>query len=510
MFHDYDVAVIGAGVVGAAICRDLSRYRIRVALIEKECEVSFGTSKANSGIIHAGFHSAPGTLKARLAVAGNREFDRLADELGFPFERRGEMVVAFTEEEIQLLQSLYRQGVQNGVNYMELIGRERALEMEPNLSPDLLGALYAPTAGIIGPYDYCFALVENSIQNGVDLLLGERVVWIGKAGWRGLQIETESGSKLSAHFVVNAAGLHADEVASYVGITDFKILPRKGEEYLLDRRVGGLIKRVVFPVPTAVSKGMLVIPTVDGPVMVGPTADDIDNKMDFSTTREGLKRVFEHAQKMVPAIRSTDVITSFVGIRPVATGGDFIIGETKVPGFINVAGIQSPGLTASPAIATLVRETLLKQGLKLEVDPSFNPRRKPFVKIRRSVEQGDFDAVRRIVERDNKYSRIVCRCENVTEAEVIEAIRRGHVTLDGIKYATRAGMGRCQGGFCTYRVMKIINRETGIPFERITKKGPGSEIVRIRLDKMGEPENRPPEEKRTRKSRRKRSRERAR
>lgn len=513
MFHDYDVAVIGAGVVGAAICRELSRYNIKVTLIEKECEVSFGTSKANSGIIHAGFNPPTGSLKARLSVAGNREFDTLAEELGFPFERRGEMVVAFTEEEIQILQTIYRRGLENGVNYMELLGRERALEMEPNLSPDLLGALFAPTAGIIGPYEYCFALVENAVQNGVDLLLGERVVWIGKTGWWGHHIETESGRKLSARFVVNAAGLYADEVASYVGITDFKILPRKGEEYLLDRRVGGLVKRVVFPVPTAESKGMLVIPTVDGPVMVGPTADEIDNKGDFSTTREGLKKVFEHAQRMVPAIRSTDVITSFVGIRPVAvssrsaaTGDDFIIGETRVPGFINAAGIQSPGLTASPAIAALIKETLLKQGLKLEVKSSFDPHRKPFVKIRPFVERGDFDSIRQLVEKDRRYSHLVCRCENVTEAEVVEAIRRGHVTLDGIKYATRVGMGRCQGGFCTYRVMKIINRETGIPFERITKKGPGSEIVRIRLPKMGEPEKRATNKKRPKKSGRRRSR----
>ncbi len=506
MFQDYDVAVIGAGVVGAAICRELSRYKIKVALIEKESDVSFGTSKANSGIIHAGFHAPPGSLKARFAVAGNREFDILAEELGFPFERRGEMVVAFTEEEIQILQTLYRRGVENGVNYMELLGRERALEMEPNLSPDILGALYAPTAGIIGPYEYCFALVENAVQNGVDLLLGERVIWVGKTGWRGHQIETESGTKLSARFVVNAAGLYADEVASYVGITGFKILPRKGEEYLLDRRVGGLVTRVIFPVPTAESKGMLVIPTVDGPVMVGPTADEIDNKQDFSTTREGLKRVFEHAQKMVPAIRTADVITSFVGIRPVSSTDDFILGDTEVPGFINAAGIQSPGLTASPAIAAFVRETLLKQGLKLEVNPTFDPLRKPFIKVRPFVEKDDFESIKQLVKEDPRYGHLVCRCEHVTEAEVVEAIRRGHVTLDGIKYATRAGMGRCQGGFCTYRTMKIIHRETGIPFERITKKGPGSEIVRIRLPKMGESDERDSDNHARKRSGRRRSR----
>jgi glycerol-3-phosphate dehydrogenase len=325
--------------------------------------------------------------------------------------------------------------------------------------------------------------VENAVQNGVDLYLGEKVTWIGKA-WRGLQMETSSGLKISSRYVVNAAGLFADEVASYMGITDFKILPRKGEEYLLDRRVGDLIRRVIFPVPTAASKGMLVIPTVEGPVMVGPTAEDTNRKDDFSTTREGLKSVFQHAQKMVPGIRSADVITSFVGIRPVATGDDFIIGNTRVPGFINAAGIQSPGLTASPAIALMVKDILLAEGLKLEVKQDFEPRRKPFLRIRAGVEDRDYETVAGITATDRGYNRLVCRCENVTEAEIVEAVRRGHTTLDGIKYATRAGMGRCQGGFCTYRVMKIISRETGIPFERITKKGPGSEIAPIKLDKM--------------------------
>ncbi len=487
MSGSYDVAVIGAGVVGASICRELARYKTKVALIEKESDVSFGTSKANSGIIHAGFHAAPGSLRARLAVPGNREFDRLADELGFPFERRGEMVIAFTEEELRVLQSLYRKGVQNGVLYMELIGRERALELEPNLSPDLLGALLAPTAGIIGPYEYCFALVENAVQNGVDLYLEEKVTWIGKTR-QGLQLETSSGFKITSSYIVNAAGLFADEVAAYVGVTDFKILPRKGEEYLLDRRVGNLVRRVIFPVPTAESKGMLVIPTVEGPVMVGPTAEDTSRKDDFSTTRKGLESVFQHAQKIVPGIRSTDVITSFVGVRPVASGDDFIIGSTKVPGFINVAGIQSPGLPASPAIALMVKDILLGEGLKLEVRQDFACRRKPFLKIRACVENRDFDTLENIFAKDRGYHHLVCRCENVTEAEIVEAIRRGHTTLDGIKYATRAGMGRCQGGFCTYRVMKIISREAGIPFEKISKKGPGTEIVPIKLPKTDERE----------------------
>ncbi len=482
----YDVLIIGAGVVGASIARLLSRYRIKVAVIDKEMDVSFGTSKANSGIIHAGFHAPFGTLKARLVVEGNRQFDRLAGELEFPFERRGELVVAFTEEELRILQSLYENGRENNVQYMEIIGRNRVLEMEPNLSMDIIGALYAPTAGIIGPYEYCFALIENAVKNGVDLFIGQKVIGIEKLKDRRLHVFTEKGSILTGHFVINAAGLYADDIASYMDLHDFKITPRKGEEYLLDRRVGSLVTRVIFPVPTKHSKGMLVIPTVDGPVMVGPTDEPIKNREDFSTTKNGLQKVFEHAKKMVPSIGSTDVITSFAGIRPAATGEDFIIGTTTVSGFINAAGIQSPGLTASPAIAEMIRDILLTQGLELAVKPDFNPKRKAFMRIRKSVDARDFDYIKKLIAMEPNYAKIVCRCENITEAEIIAAIRRGHTTLDSLKFATRAGTGRCQGGFCTYRIMRILNREIGIPYEKISKKGLGSELVLFRLPK-GEP-----------------------
>ncbi len=488
MGEEYDVLIIGAGVVGASVARLLSRYRIRVAVIDREVDVSFGTSKANSGIIHAGFHAPFGTLKARLVVEGNRQFDRLAEELEFPFERRGELVVAFNEEELHILQSLYENGRKNNVQYIEIIGRNGVLEMEPNLSTDIIGALYAPTAGIIGPYEYCFALIENAVKNGVDLFLGQEAIGIeksgnGKSGNKSLKVHTEKGTALTARFVVNAAGLYADDIAALAGMRDFKILPRKGEEYLLDRRVGRLVTRVVFPVPTEHSKGMLVIPTIDGPVMVGPTDEPVDNREDFSTTKNGLQKVFEHAKKMVPSVESTDVITSFAGIRPAAEGEDFIIGTTVVTGFINAAGIQSPGLTASPAIAEMIRDILLTQGLELAVKPDFNPKRRAFSRIRSSVDARDFDYIKKLIATEPNYARLVCRCENITEAEVVAAIRRGHTTLDSLKFATRAGTGRCQGGFCTYRIMRILHRETGIPYEKISKKGPGSELVLYRLSK---------------------------
>ncbi len=486
MSDKYDVVIIGAGVVGAAIARQLSRYKLKVALLEKEADVSFGTSKANSGIIHGGFHAEPGTLKSKFAAKANRMFDGLCEELDFPFERRGELMVAFSEEDIRVLQTYYERGQANNVPYMELLGRERTLELEPNLSQDIVGALHAPTAGIICPYEYCFALVGNAVENGVELLLNHKVTWIGKKGRDSFEIETEAGTTLKSQFVVNAAGLYADEIAGFVGVADFKILPRKGEEYLLDRRVGTLVKKVIFPVPSKTSKGMLVIPTVDGPVMVGPTALDIDNKDDYSTTREGLNSVFEHAQKMVPAIRQSDIITSFVGLRPAATGGDFIIGKTKVTGFINAAGIQSPGLTASPVIGEFVKDILLREGLKLEADPTFDPsKRKRFTKVRHLIDSRDYDKLREVIKKDKEYSKLVCRCENVTEAEIVAAIKRGHITMDGIKFATRAGTGRCQAGFCTSRIMEILHRETGMSFDQITKKGPGSEVVLKELQKGG-------------------------
>lgn len=479
MSVEYDVLIVGAGVVGNAVARELAQFNLAVAVFEKECDVSFGTSKANSGIIHAGFHSPPGSLKAKLAVRSNPIFDQLAEELGFPFERRGELMVAFSEEDLRVLQDFYQRGVDNGVPNLEIVGRDRTLEMEPNLSPDVMGALHAPSAGVICPYEYAFAMRDNAAANGVKYHLNARLARLERRDDHFTAV-TDDGLESTSRFVVNAAGLQADEVAGLLGMDDFKILPRKGEEYLLDRRVGSLVSRVIFPIPTKKSKGMLVIPTVDGPVMVGPTAVDTDLKDDFSTSKEGLDQVFKHAQKMVPAIRTTDIITSFAGIRPVATGNDFIIGPTRVPGFINAAGIQSPGLTASPAIAEEVRDHLAAAGLELTSKDDFNPKRSgKITRFRTLLEKNDFKEIERLIGENPGYARLVCRCESVTEAEVVAAVRAGHVSLDGVKFATRARAGRCQGGFCTARILEIIRRETGEPFERIGKKGSGSELFPV-------------------------------
>lgn len=471
---DYDVAIIGAGCVGASIARRLSAYQIRVALLEKCADVCFGVSKANSGIIHAGFHHSVNTLKARLEIRGNLMFEQLQHELNFPFKRVGILVVAFSYEQMKAVEQLYEQGVANGVPLLEVCGRERLLTLEPKLNPDAVGGLYAPTGGIIEPYRYVFALVESARKNGVDLYTDFEVINEGKRRGRGFYIRAADGREIRAARVVNAAGLYADEVSRIFGGEEFRITPRKGEEFLLERGAAGFPNHVLFPVPGRHTKGMLVIPTVEGTMMIGPTAEEVVDKEDRETTAENLDRVFTMALQMVPIISRREIITSFVGQRPVMDGNDFFIDISgKAPHFIQAAGIQSPGLTASPAIGEYVKDLLKRDGLVLTEKPQYDP----FLPASPKVREMTPEALAERVRSNPQYGHIVCRCETVSEAEVVEAIRKGHTTLDGIKFYTRAGMGRCQGGFCSYKVMKLLERETGMPIEAITKRGGGSRIV---------------------------------
>lgn len=474
---DFDVAIIGAGVSGAAIARRLSRCRLTVALLERCVDVSFGVSKANSGIIHAGFHHDPASLKAKLEIEGNRAFDQLQAELGFPFRRAGIVVAAFSIEEMKVVDRLYSQGVANGAPDIQVVGRERLLALEPALSRDVVGGLFAPSGGIIEPYRFVFALVESAAANGVRLLTSWEAAAAEHRGgaWR---ILSSTGRQLSARWVVNAAGLQADRVSAMFGAEAFHILPRKGEEFILDKGAAGPPSRVIFPVPARTSKGVLVIPTVEGTVMLGPTADEGEDKEDTTTTPENLERVFGLAAQMVPRISKRDIITAFAGLRPTLPGDDFYIDLSRAaPAFVQVAGIQSPGLTASPAIAERVVGLLKSGGLDLVEKSRWIP---GIPRVRRTRDHAAWE-VDRLVAEDPAYGHLVCRCEGVSEAEVVEAIRKGHTTLDGVKYYTRAGMGRCQGGFCSYRVLQLISRETGLPLERITKHGPGSEVVRRRI-----------------------------
>ncbi|MBN1309571.1 MAG: NAD(P)/FAD-dependent oxidoreductase [Chitinispirillaceae bacterium] len=473
----FDVAIIGAGVCGAAIARTLSAYRLRVVLLEKEADVAFGVSKANSGIIHAGFHHPATSLKAKLEIQGNLMFEKLYYELGFPFKRVGVLVVAFSEEEMKTAAHLFSQGEENGVADLELCGAERVRALEPKVNRDAVGGLYAPGGGIIEPYRFVFALVECAIANGCVLSTGFDVSAVRRQREYFI-LAARSGRSVAARYAVNAAGLHADAVSAMFGAEQFTIIPRKGEEYLLDRGAEAFPNHVLFPVPAKKSKGILVIPTVEGTTMVGPTAVEVEDREDVSTSASNLKAVFAHAKHLMPSVSRRDIITSFAGMRPALATGDFYIAVSKkVPRLVQVAGIQSPGLTASPAIGEYVKELLKSCGCSLTEKPHFNPMLPKITTLRDCSPE----AMEQIIAHNPQYGNIICRCETVSEAQIVEAIRKGHVTLDGIKFYTRAGMGRCQGGFCTYKILKILARETGKKMTEFTKRGGESVIVKETL-----------------------------
>jgi len=469
---DYDVAIIGCGVSGVNIARRLSSYKLNVAILEKAVDVSFGTSKANSGIVHGGFHHNKKHLKARLEIQGSMMFDQLHRELHFPFRRCGIIVAALHDDEMKVVEHLYQQGVENDVIGIELCSRDRILEVEPKLSYDVVGGLFAPCGGIVEPYLFVFALAESALKNGVHLYTNFRVM-SGKHEDGRWTIQSGDNRTIKARYAINAAGLFADDVSRSFGAEDFTIHARKGEYFLMDRMTRARPERVVFPVPTLVSKGMLVIPTVEGTVLVGPTADAQDDKNDFSTTTENLEQILDSGKHMVPFLSRNDVITSFAGNRPCLDEDFYIDISGKVPAFIQVAGIQSPGLTASPAIGEYVKNLLKDMGLELTEKSGWDPHieERPRSRYLSSYQLDE------MIAKDPAWGNVVCRCENVSEAEIVRAIRLGHYTLDGIKYYTRSQMGRCQGGFCTYKIIKIIMRETGLSWDEVTKHGGSSRLL---------------------------------
>lgn len=474
---DFDVTIIGGGVIGCAIARELMRFDVRAILVEAETEVGFGTSKANSGIIHAGHHSSAATLKGRLEWAGNRRWGDLAAELGFGFDRVGDLTVAFTPDEVVTLRELHHEGEQAGVTGLELWDPERLRAEEPHLAPTILAALHAPTAGVVNPYEACFALIENAVVNGLQVACDEPVVGLDEIT-DGIVVTTPKRS-FTSRFVVNAAGLAADRVAELAGVRTFTLTARKGEEYLLDKRLRGLVSHIVFPCPTPTSKGILVIPTFDGTLMVGPTATEVDDRDDLTTTAAGADAVFAAVTRLVPGISAKDCIAEFAGVRAVSDTEDFVIEPTALPGFVNVAGIQSPGLTAAPAIADLVIEILRDLGAGFRPNPEFRPGIEEPVHVATLTPEERAE----LAETDARYAHVVCRCELVTEGEIADAIERGARTLDGLKFRTRAGMGRCQGGFCTWRCMQLLAGPDG-DLSSVTKRGGNSWVVR-RRDEIG-------------------------
>ena len=474
----YDVLIIGGGVTGSAIARELSRYDLKTALFEKGEDVCSGTSKANSGIAHAGFDAVPGSWKAKMNIRGSQMMEELSRKLDFPYKRNGSLVLCFDEKDRPRLEKLLQQGKENGVEGLEILEKKELLALEPALSEEVVCALHAPTGGIVCPFKLTIALAENAAVNGVEFHLNEGVKRVSKGPVEGYFVETEKGT-YETRIVVNAAGLYSDEIHNQVSGEKLHITPRKGEYCLMDKKVGQLVSHTIFQMPTAMGKGVLVTPTVHGNLMVGPTATDISDKEGVDTTAEGLDEVLKKAALSVKSLPRGVTITSFAGLRAHEDHDDFILGEVKdAPGFFDAVGIESPGLTSAPAIGEWMAEKIvekLRKKQKVDEKKDFQETRKDIPNIA-SMDQAEAAA---LIAENPAYGTIICRCEKVTEGEIIDAIRRplGARSLDGIKRRTRAGMGRCQAGFCSTKVMDILARELGIPLEEVTKAGGASRML---------------------------------
>lgn len=470
----YDVAIIGAGIIGSNIARELSKYNLRIILLEKENDVANGTTKANSAIVHAGYDAKPGTLKGKLNALGNRMYENLCKELEVPFKRIGSLVIAFNGEEMKMIKDLYEKGTMNGVPDMKILNKEKLQHLEPNLNDDVVGGLYAPTGGIVGPFELAIALAENAVDNGVELQINSEVKDIQKLE-EGYQLFTENG-EIKAKHVINAAGLFADSIHNMISTPTFEIIPTRGQYNLLDKNSGKHVNTVIFQCPTSYGKGVVVLPTVHGNLLVGPSAEAVDRKDALESSMEGLSFIKEKAQKTVENIRFNDVITSFAGLRAKTSSGDFIIEESKeAKGFINVAAIDSPGLSSAPAIAEYVVNLLKGIAGEFQKNIHFNPKRRPVVHF---IELPDEEKAK-LIEKDPRYGRIICRCENITEGEIVDIIKRnaGATTVDGVKRRARPGSGRCQGSFCSPRVMEILARELNVDITEIVKDAKNSYIL---------------------------------
>ncbi len=470
----FDVVVIGGGVVGGLILRELTKYDLSVCLLEKEGDVAMGASKANSGIVHAGFDATIGSLKAKFNVLGNEMMQGVCTELGVKFRQNGSLVVAFSNEEIQTLHELKERGEKNGVKSLEIISQQRLREMEKNIADEALSALYAPTGGIVCPYELTIASIGNAMDNGAKLLTDFAVSSIEKTT-DGYIINSDDGQSVETKLIINCAGLFSGKIANMVGDNDIEVSARKGEYILLDRESGDFVAHTLFFTPTKVGKGILITQTVDNNILLGPTATEQEGN-DKETSAKGLNFVIDTAKKMCKNIPLYNTITSFAGLRAYSNRHDFIIEQSKVSkSVIHCAGIESPGLTASPAIAKYVVEEMIGSLIDLKKNDKFNGNRKPdyFFKNLSMEEKNE------IIKKDASFGKIVCRCEQVTEGEILRAIRENPPAkdIDGVKRRTRSGMGRCQGGFCQPYVAELIAKERGIKLEQVTKNGKGSQLL---------------------------------
>ncbi len=470
----YDVAVIGAGVVGSLITRELSKYNIKIALLERCNDCAMGATKANSAIVHAGFDAKPGTLKAKLNVRGVELMKKVCSELNVPLKNNGALVVAFSEDEMPHLEELLKRGEENGVPELRVVGRDELKALEPNIGDTAEGALVAPTSSIVCPYELTIAGVENAVTNGAEFIRNCEVKNI-EFNNDEFTLDTTKG-EIKARYVINAAGVYSGKIANLIGDDSVEIIVRHGDYYLLDKSQGTLVSRTIFQCPTKMGKGVLVSPTVDGNLIVGPSANDIPDGDDVATTPDGLNKIFTSAIKSVPAVSLRNAITSFSGNRAHPVSDDFVIGSSKMnKNFINAAGIESPGLSSAPAIAEMVEGIMNELTGGMEKKADFNPIRPEPVRFRHMSTEERAE----LIKKNKAYGRIVCRCETITEGEIIDAINApaGARDVDGVKRRTRAGMGRCQGGFCGSKVVEILARELGIPMNEITKFGGESRIM---------------------------------
>ncbi len=468
-----DVIIIGAGVTGCAIARELSKYRLQTLVLEKHSDVCEGTSKANSGIAHAGHDARPGTLKAKLNVRGNQLIRELSKTLDFPFRDNGSLVLCFEEEGRATLEKLLQQGKENGVPDLEILEADRLHALEPNISDRAICALYAPTGGIVCPFGMTIAFAENAYDNGVNFSLKTEVRSIEKMQ-EGYRVNTNRGA-FECKVLVNAAGCNAGEIHNQVCKDPIHILPRRGEYCLMDKTVGDYVSHTIFQLPTKLGKGVLVTPTVHGNLLAGPTAMEIEDGEDTVTTAAGLSEVLEKAAYSVKELPAKQVITSFAGVRAHEEGGDFILGPCKdAPGYFDAAGIESPGLTCAPALGEYLAEQILAY-LPAEKNPDFKESRKGIP----SMALATPEEKQALIRENPMYANVICRCEGVTEGEIVDSIRRplGASTIDGVKRRTRAGMGRCQAGFCTPRVVEILARELGCDPSEVRKNDEGSELI---------------------------------
>ena len=469
----YDVAVVGAGVIGSLTARELSRYNLKIAIVEKHNDMAMATSKANSAIVHAGFDAKPGSLKAKFNVEGTALMPELCKTLSVPFKPVGSLVVAFSDEEVETLDSLLERGKTNGVPGLEIYDKQKLKEAEPFISDEAKAALWAPSAGIVCPYELTIAAAENAVVNGAEFI---RNFEVKKIDFNGNAFTLSNGEKeITAKYIINAAGVYCDEIAALIGDNSIRTTPRKGEYMLCDKSIGHLANHTIFQCPSKMGKGILVTPTVDGNLLLGPSALDIENKEDVATTSDALSDILEIAKKSVPCLTTRDVITSFAGLRAHCDRDDFIIEPSeKNAQFINVAGIESPGLSSAPAIALYVKDMIIKE-LSAEEKSDFKPDREEPVRFRHMTNEER----KALIEKNPAYGRIVCRCETITEGEILDAIHApaGARDVDGVKRRTRAGMGRCQGGFCGSKVVELLARELGVEINEITKFGGNSKIL---------------------------------